>query len=69
MEIGKPGPRMRKFCGARVSSKPTKRGTRYIVSHPDTKMVRFISEADYRKALEDANICAFLPEPFKQGDK
>lgn len=64
VEIGKPGRRMKRYCGARVSSKFTKRGTRFVVSHPDTKMVRFISEADYRAALAAPEICAYLPEPF-----
>lgn len=64
MEIGKSGPRMRKYCGARVSSKATRRGIRYIVSHPDTKMIRFISEADYNAALSAPEVCVFLPEPF-----
>lgn len=67
MEIGKPGPRMKKYCGARVTSKLTKRGARYVVSHPDTKMVRFISEADYKAAMTAPEICAFLPEPFRKG--
>lgn len=66
MEIGKPGKHLRKFCGAQVSTKYTKRGTRYVVTHPNTKMMRFISEADYSKALGDDNICAYLPEPFNK---
>jgi hypothetical protein len=67
MEIGKPGAHVKKFCGARVSTKHTKRGSRYVVTHPDTKMMRFISETDYNKALGDAEICAYLPVPFKKG--
>jgi len=57
---------MKKYCGARVTSKFTKRGSRYVVTHPDTKMVRFISEADYKAALGNVEVCAYLPEPFKK---
>ena len=67
MVIGHSGLRMKKYCGAHVGAKFTKRGTRYVVSHPETKMVRFISEADYKQALGDGNICVYLPEPFTKG--
>ena len=61
--IGKPGRRMRRYCGCKVGRKETKRGPRYVVSHPDTKMIRFMSLADY-EACKDGDVCAYLPEPF-----
>lgn len=67
MEFGKPGRRMRKFCHAQVTQRLTKRGPRFVVTHPDTKMVRFISQTDYQKAIAAPDVCAYLPEPFKKG--
>ena len=63
MLFGKPGPRTKKFCNARVEIKYTKRGVRYAVTHPETPMRRYISKADYEKALGDGEICAYLLEP------